>query len=353
MSIVFLPAFAGEIFCRQKSGIGISIICHVRENHGQKVTDFYYGENMNSKIRIAVHGLGNIGSRVIQCIEVAPDMECAGVVRSPASVGTKQNDLRGLPDFPSLDKLVEARGKPDVAILCGPSRNVPADAEHYLAAGLHTVDSFDIHGEIPALVDRLEKAAVAAGRCAVVAAGWDPGTDSVLRALFEAMAPKGTTFTNFGRGRSMGHSVAARAIENVVDATSITIPMGSGKHSRLVYVLPKPGADRKKIEKDIAADPYFSHDPLDVRFVESAEELEAVMDNSHGVLLERVGASGLTSNQHLTFDMRIDNPALTAQVLTACARAATRMAPGCKTIIDIPPVALLPGERIGHIARLV
>jgi diaminopimelate dehydrogenase len=69
--------------------------------------------------------------------------------------------------------------------------------------------------------------------------------------------------------------------------------------------------------------------------------------------MERIGASGLTSNQRLSFDMRINNPALTAQVLVSCARAATRLAPGSYTLIDIPPVALLPGDRMRHIARLV
>jgi diaminopimelate dehydrogenase len=306
-----------------------------------------------SAIRVVVHGLGNIGKRVVQCLEAAPDMECAGIVRSPASIGTKQRDLRGVPEFPGLEELAKARGRADVAILCGPSRNVPADAERFLSAGLHTVDSFDIHERIPELVAKLDAVASAAGRTAVVSAGWDPGSDSVLRALFEAMAPTGVTFTNFGRGRSMGHSVAARAIDGVVDAVSITIPLGGGRHSRLVYIFPEADADRKGIEKNLAADPYFSHDPLEVRFVDSARELEGVMDNSHGVLLERIGASGMVSNQRFAFDMRIDNPALTAQVMTSCARAATRLSPGCKTLIDIPLVALLPGDRMGHIARLV
>ena len=58
------------------------------------------------------------------------------------------------------------------------------------------------------------------------------------------------------------------------------------------------------------------------------------------------------SYTHL-FDMRIDNPALTAQVLVSCARATTRLAPGCHTLIDVPPVALLRGDRMKHIARLV
>ena len=97
-----------------------------------------------------------------------------------------------------------------------------------------------------------------------------------MRTLFEAMAPVGTTFTNFGRGRSMGHSVAARAIPGVADATSITIPIGGGRHSRLVYVLPKQGASFDQIRKDLAADPYFSHDPLEVREVKTPEEMAAL-----------------------------------------------------------------------------
>ena len=306
-----------------------------------------------STIPVLVHGLGNIGAQVIQCLETAPDFECVGVVRSLSSVGSKKPLLRGVPDFPGLDELVKARGKPEVAIVCGPSRLAPEDAARYLEAGLHTVDSFDIHDRIPELVENLGRHAVAAKRVAVTAAGWDPGTDSVLRALFEAMVPTGTTFTNFGRGRSMGHSVAARAIDGVADAVSITIPDGGGRHSRLVYLLPEKGHDNKDIAKRLAADAYFSHDQLDVRFVATPAELASVMDNSHGVLLERTGASGMTSNQQLSFDMRIDNPALTGQVLVSAARAATRMAPGCYTLIDIPPVAMLPGDRMGHIARLV
>ncbi len=304
-------------------------------------------------IKVAVHGLGNIGRHVIDSISCARDMECLGVIRRAASLGTQVQDLKGAPDFASIDDLIAQKGKPDVVVVAGPSRAVPEDARHYLAKGMHTVDSFDIHTEIPALVRNLDEAAKKAGRVCITAAGWDPGTDSVLRALFEAMTPVGTTFTNFGRGRSMGHSVAARAIKGVADATSITIPIGGGRHSRLVYILPQAGHAFETIKKDLAADPYFSHDPLDVREVKSPEEMAAVADNSHGVLMERVGASGSISNQHLTFDMRIDNPALTAQVLVSCARAVTRMNAGCYTLIDVPPVALLPGDRMEHIARLV
>jgi len=306
-----------------------------------------------SKIKAAVHGLGNIGKGTIESLLAAPDFECLGVIRRASSLGKNRLDLQGIQDYTSIENLIKDKGKPEVMILCGPSRKVPEDAKHYLSLGIHTVDSFDVHSEIRALVALLDDLAKKSDCACITAAGWDPGTDSVLRALFEAMTPVGTTFTNFGRGRSMGHSVAARAIRGVANATSITIPVGGGKHARLVYILPEKGASFEQIEKDLAADPYFILDPLDIRQVKSEEELMGVADNSHGVLLERIGSSGRTSNQRLSFDMRIDNPALTSQVLVSCARAVTRMPSGCHTLIDIPTVALLPGDRMDNIERLV
>ncbi len=305
---------------------------------------------------IAVYGLGNIGRHAVEAAEILPDCRCLGVVRRKASLGADRTGLRGVPEFGSLEDLVRAEGKPDAVLLCAPSRQVPELAAGLLRQGFCTVDSFDIHDRIVETVGLLEEAAGAGKAAAVTAAGWDPGTDSILRALFEAMTPVGTTFTNFGRGRSMGHSVAARAIPGVADATAITIPVGGGRHSRLVYVVPEEGATLEDVRAAIAADPYFSHDPLEVRAV-SAEELAFVADASHGVLMERLGASGLTSNQRLSFDMRINNPALTAQIMVSAARAAARLAAagsfGAYTLIDIPPVMLLPGERTANLARLV
>ena len=259
-------------------------------------------------IKAAVMGLGNIGRYAIEALEIQPDFTCVGVIRRKESLGKDAHDLRGVPEYASLADLEAVSGKPDVVLLCAPSRKIPEVAGDLLGRGYNTVDSFDIHDRIVETIGLLEAQAVKGKAVAITAAGWDPGTDSVMRALFEAMAPVGVTFTNFGRGRSMGHSVAARAIAGVADATSITIPLGGGRHS-------------------------------------------------HGVLMERVGASGLTANQHFTFDMRIDNPALTAQVLVSSARAAVRLAQsgrsGAYTLIDVPPVLLLPGERIDNIGRLV
>lgn len=302
----------------------------------------------------AVYGLGNIGRYALDAFSTAPDASCLGIIRRPASVG--KGNAHNLPEFASVEDLIKAKGKPDAILLATPSRDVPALAKSLLAQGIATVDSFDIHGEIPHVFEGLNSVAKDGKAVSLFATGWDPGTDSVLRALFEAMVPTGTSFTNFGRGRSMGHSVAARAIKGVADACSLTLPLGGGRHSRLVYVVLEKNANFEQVKAAIAADDYFAHDPLEVRQV-TAEEMPYVADASHGVKLERLGASGTTSNQRLEFDMRINNPALTAQVMLSAARAACRLKAqgnfGAFTLIDIAPVLLLPGERMANIARLV
>ena len=99
-------------------------------------------------------------------------------------------------------------------------------AKEILAMGINTVDSFDIHTQITSLRRSLDESAKAGKAVAIISAGWDPGSDSVVRTLLEAIAPKGITYTNFGPGRSMGHSVAVRAIDGVKDALSMTYSCG-------------------------------------------------------------------------------------------------------------------------------
>jgi diaminopimelate dehydrogenase len=212
------------------------------------------------------------------------------------------------------------------------------------------VDSFDIHTQIPELRRTLAEKAVEAGKACIISAGWDPGTDSMVRAILEACAPKGLTYTNFGPGMSMGHSVAVKAIEGVADALSMTIPTGQGVHRRMVYVELEPGADLDEVTRAIKADPYFASDETHVFQVESVDD---VRDMGHGVNLVRKGVSGKTQNQRLEFNMSINNPALTGQVLVNVARASMRLQPGCYTMVEIPVIDMLPGERADLIEHLV
>ena len=216
--------------------------------------------------------------------------------------------------------------------------------------GIRTVDSFDIHGEIWDVRSRLDKAAKKNGTASILAAGWDPGSNSVMRALFEAMAPNGLTYTNYGPGMSMGHTVAAKAIEGVQSALSMTIPAGSGVHRRMVYVELKEGAKLDDVAAGIKADPYFAHDETRVIAV---DDVNALLNVGHGVEIIRNGVSGKTHNQRITFGLKINGPALTAQMLVSASRAIVKCAPGCYTLPEIPVIDLLPGEREKIIRRLV
>jgi len=245
---------------------------------------------------------------------------------------------------------IEALSSVEVVILCTPSRTVPDLAATLLAKGLCTVDSFDIHTEIGTVRRRLDTVAKEHGTAAILAAGWDPGTDSVVRALFEAMTPCGLTYTDFGPGMSMGHTVAVKAIPGVKDALSLTIPLGTGIHRRMVYVELADGYTLDEVAAAIKSDAYFVHDETHVMAV---DDVRALKDMGHGVHLERKGVSGSTHSQRLCFTMAINNPSLTGQVLVSAARAVKRQAPGCYTLIEIPPVDLLDGDRDDLVRRLV
>ena len=297
------------------------------------------------KIRAAVVGYGNIGKSVVEALQAAPDFEIAGIVRRNGA----ENKPAELAEYEVVKDIAELKDV-DVAIVASPTRQVEVQAKKILAMGINTVDSFDIHTQITSLRRSLGETAKENGSVAIISAGWDPGSDSVVRTLLEAIAPKGITYTNFGPGRSMGHSVAVRAIDGVKDALSMTIPTGTGIHRRMVYVELEESADFKTVEAAIKADPYFVNDETHVKQVPCVDDLN---DVGHGVNLVRKGVSGTTHNQLFEFNMKINNPALTAQVMVCCARATMRQQPGCYTMIEVPVIDLLYGDREELIAHLV
>lgn len=297
-----------------------------------------------TKIKAAIIGYGNIGQYALQAIEASADMECVGIVRR--NTDNKPAELAAYPVVKSIKELDGVQ----VAILATPTRKVEEHAKECLALGINTVDSFDIHTQIVDLRRSLDQEAKKHGAVSIISAGWDPGSDSIVRTLMESLAPKGVTYTNFGPGRSMGHSVAVHAIEGVKDALSMTIPVGTGIHRRMVYVELEDGADFSTVEAAIKADPYFVNDETHVKQVAS---VDALNDVGHGVNLVRKGVSGKTHNQHFEFNMSINNPALTAQVLVNVARASLKQQPGAYTMIEIPVIDMLPGDKEEIIRHLV
>ncbi len=303
----------------------------------------------DTPLRIAIVGYGNIGRAAVEAVQAARDMELAGIVRRrPSPDQTQADGPAGLTVVDDVAKL----GKVDVALLCGPTRSIPETAPAYLRRGIHTVDSFDIHGQkLWDLRRGLDLVAREHKAVAVVSAGWDPGSDSMVRTLLLALAPRGLTYTNFGPGMSMGHSVCAKSKPGVKDALSMTIPTGTGVHRRMVYVELEPGANFAEVERAIKTDEYFANDDTRVFAVPS---IDALKDVGHGVVMQRKGVSGQTHNQLFEFRMTINNPALTAQIMVSCARAAARrLAPGAYTMPEIPPLDLLPGSREELIKSLV
>lgn len=298
------------------------------------------------KLRVAIVGFGNIGKYALQALEAAEDMEVAGVVRRTVS-GHQPKEIDGI--YPIVTDLKEL-GHVDVAILSTPSRQCKEFAQQILPLGINTVDSFDIHTSVCQYREELRKINHQTGTVSIISAGWDPGTDSIVRALMQGLAPKGLTYTNFGPGMSMGHSVCVKSKEGVKDALSMTIPKGEGVHRRMVYVELEQGADLETVTKLIKEDPYFVNDETYVMQVDNIDEIK---DMGHGVNLVRKGVSGQTQNQLMEFNMRINNPALTGQILVNMARATMHQQPGCYTMIEIPVIDMLPGNREELIAKLV
>lgn len=297
------------------------------------------------KVRAAIVGYGNIGHYVLEALQAAPDFEIAGVVRR-AGAENKPEELANY----AVVKDIKELGEVDVAILCTPTRSVEKYAKEYLAMGINTVDSFDIHTGIVDLRRTLNATAKEHKAVSIISAGWDPGSDSIVRALLQAIVPKGITYTNFGPGMSMGHTVAVKAIEGVKAALSMTIPMGTGVHRRMVYIEVEEGYDFDKVAAAIKADDYFVHDETHVIQVDCVDDLK---DMGHGVNLVRKGVSGKTQNQLIEFDMKINNPALTAQILVCVARASFKQQPGAYTMIELPVIDMLYGEREDLIKKLV
>lgn len=301
------------------------------------------------KLRVAIVGFGHVGRGVLNAIMESPDMEIAGIVELSHLVEKIREEVGN--NIPIIDNNVTKLGKVDVAILAINSRNVPDIAPLYLQKGINTVDAYDVHGESLIKLRRdLDNVAKKHGAVSIISAGWDPGTDSIIRTVLEINAPKGITYVNFGPGMSMGHTVAIKAIEGIEDAISLTIPKGVGMHKRLVYVSLKQGYDLEKVSHQIKNDPYFVHDEVHIFEVSNIRDL---IDMGHAVKIERKGVSGRTHNQRMEYSLSANNPALTGQVMVSAARASLKQNPGCYSLLEVPLVDFIYGEKEELLKRLI
>lgn len=293
------------------------------------------------KISVAIIGWGNVGRGCKRAIAENPDLFLAGVVRRPVSLGKQDPSLDNVKVVADIKEL----GKVDVALLSIPSREVPERIKEYQAMGICTVDSFDEHDRIVALKKDLDINAKAKKVVSIFATGWDPGTDSAIRAVMKVASYMGHTTTTFGGekgGRSMGHTVAVKAITGVKDAVALTLANGRGKQKRRVYVQLEAGADPETVAKAIQTDAYFRNEPTEVLFVKKIDKYNTL---HHEGELER---TGMQANQRYTVEG--NNPELTANIMVSCARACVasrdRGEFGTYTFIERPLVDYLVGATL-------
>lgn len=289
-------------------------------------------------IRVAIIGWGNVGRHCKYVLDETSDMQLVGVVRRESSLSEVDEDLNGIKVVSDIKKLK----KVDVALVCVPSRLAGDRVAETLNLGISTVDSFDIHDEIIDTKKRLDAIAKKNGVVSILGAGWDPGSDSVIRCLMQIVCPHSLTTTTFGGkkgGRSMGHTAAVKAIAGVKDAVSLTLPFGAGHQKRLVYVELEPNADFNVIVDAIRKDDYFKNDPTDVVAVDDVSKYNTL---NHGGQIERF-------SNDVTQKYKIEgiNPLMTANVLVGAARAAYRAQlaeqAGAYTMIERPLVDFIPG----------
>ncbi len=321
-------------------------------------------------MRIGILGYGNLGRGVECAIRQNPDMELAAVFtrRNPESVSIM---TEGVPVL-SADDAASMQDKIDVLIICGGSAtDLPVQTPAF-AKLFNVIDSFDTHAKIPQHFANVDAAAKESGKIGIISIGWDPGMFSLNRMYANAILTDGSDYTFWGKGVSQGHSDAVRRIEGVLDARQYTIPVPSAveavrngenptlttrqKHTRECFVVSEPGADLKRIEKEIKTMPnYFSDYDTTVHFITQEEMQRDHSGIPHGGMVIRSGKTGKDGEHRhiIEYSLKLDsNPEFTASVLVAYARAAYRMnregQSGCKTIFDVPPAYLsaLDGETL-------
>lgn len=322
------------------------------------------------RIRIGILGYGNLGRGVECAIKQNPDLELVAVFtrRVPETVSILTEHVV----VDSIDHMESYQDKIDVLILCGGSAtDLPVQTPQF-ARMFHVVDSFDTHAKIPEHFERVDQAAKAGGKTAIISSGWDPGMFSLNRLYAGAILPEGQAYTFWGKGVSQGHSDAIRRLAGVKNARQYTIPIDKAltavrsgenpqlttreKHLRECFVVAEEGADLARIENEIKTMPnYFSDYDTIVHFI-SAEEL--ARDHSgipHGGFVIHSGKTGWhNENSHIIeYSLKLDsNPEFTSAVLAAYARAAYRMGQeglcGCKTVFDVAPAYLsaMSGEEM-------
>lgn len=337
---------------------------------GHAVTDGFNGFAViiiNSRrgewmMKVGILGYGNLGRGVEAAIEACDDIELYAVYtrRDPSSlkIATPGAKVKSASDLDSGNEDI------DVLIICGGSAtDLPAMTPKY-ASLYNVVDSFDTHANIPAHFKNVDDASKKGNKTGLISCGWDPGMFSLNRLYAASILPGGHDYTFWGKGVSQGHSDAIRRIDGVKDARQYTIPVESAvdrvrsgenpelttreKHTRECFVVAEEGADKARIEQEIKTMPnYFADYDTTVHFISEEEMKKDHSGLPHGGSVIYSGRTGKDEKAVIEYSLKLDsNPGFTGAVLTAYARAVSRLnkegKTGALTVFDIAPAYLSP-----------
>lgn len=289
--------------------------------------------------RIAVVGLGRLGTACTRALENARDLKLGALVRRPESLSAPLP--RGTPVSVTRCEAGTLYDV-DVAVVCVPRDRILDVAMQILSRGVAVVEAGQFHGRaFEEHRDAIHREATRHRCAAVVGAGWNPGMLSLVQGWFALLVPKGRTIASSRPATSLHHTAAARNVPGVQDALCAEVHDPSGRVKRYVYVELEPGADAERASALLRADPLFLDEETVVLPVESVAALE---EEGHGIVLERWGEAGGVGHQRLLLEARFDPVALTAELMLAAARALPALPPGAHALQDIPASLLFGAQ---------
>lgn len=275
------------------------------------------------RLRLAVIGYGKVGQACVAAAREAADLEIAGIVRRPESV------LQPLPAQLRKIKVaghVSELGRLDAALVCVPTEAVLGVARELLQQGVPLVESASLEGHLlEAHREAIHRVAESHRVAAIVGAGWDSGALTEFRRLFELLIPRGHTEISNRPAASLYHSAAAQQVAGVKAALCSELRTPQGGMQRYLYVELERGADPERVAQAIRSDPLFVGEET---LVFPVEDLAALEQAGHGIVMERRGAGRPGSHNSLVLEARFDPALFTAQVMLDAARALPGRRPG-------------------------
>jgi len=337
---------------------------------------------MSKRTKVLVVGFGNVAQGVLKMTSFFPDIEIVGIVtRRVASVG---KEIYGGPIFDLLKPETYLNCGADVAIMCGGSKEDLPKQTPFFARYFNVVDSFDTHRHIGPYIEEktgqpmlghletLDIICRESQHTGHIGIGWDPGTFSLMRALFSASMPGSRVYAFYGLtpkgGLSMGHTNAIKGIPGVIDARQYThakleaierirngenpVLADRDMHWRECKVV-APESEQERIREVIVGMPnYFVPYDTEVVFVHQAELDREKPDLSHdGLVVAYHPLMGYMEFKNVWQS----NPVSTASFLLLYARATHRINEagkyGCLTMLNTPVAGLLAdiSEAVGLI----